>query len=95
MTQSDWDRVVDKDKLHELMKANNIEVKRDVGYDAAYVYAMAKSDFLNMSIPDERHLLMFVRDYLDDEDGSETRAFDEFFVKTVALGIPIFWGDML
>jgi len=32
---------------------------------------------------------------LDDPDGSETRAFDEFYAKTMALGIPIDWASVL
>ena len=36
-----------------------------------------------------------VKDYMDDLDGSPTRAFDEFYIKTVALGIPIYWDEML
>lgn len=40
-------------------------------------------------------MAMFVKDYLDDRDGAKTRAFDEFYMKTVALGIPIFWDEML
>ena len=43
----------------------------------------------------EKRLAMFVKDYVDDRDGSPTRAFDEFYIKTVALGIPVFWDEML
>ena len=34
-------------------------------------------------------------DYADDVDGSKTRAFDEFYAKTMALGIPILWEDVI
>lgn len=95
MTKAEWESVTGKDKLKELMRTNGITLNNSVGYDAPYVYAMAKSDYFGSSIPDEHHLLLFVKDYLDDVDGAESRAFDEFFAKTVALGIPIFWGDML
>ena len=95
VTPAEWAQVKGKDDVRQLLKNYGIDLKNNVGYDAAYVYAMAKSDFFRSSITDEQHLALFVKDYLDDKDGAESRAFDEFFAKTVALGIPIFWGDML
>ena len=50
---------------------------------------------MGSSIADEQHLAKFVKDYLDDKDGSDTRAFDEFYAKTIALGIPIMWEDVI
>ena len=85
----------DKSKTAEFLKAHGVSLKNDMGHDASYVLNMGMSDFYGSSIPDETHLAIFVKDYLDDKDGSPTRAFDEFFIKTVALGIPIFWDEML
>lgn len=50
---------------------------------------------MGSSIADEMHLAIFVKDYLDDPDGSPTRAFDEFYAKTMALGIPVRWEDVI
>ena len=81
---------------NELLKANSVTIENDKGYyDQLYVWCMGRADYLGSSIPDEAHLLHFVKDYLDDIDGSETRAFDEFYIKTVALGIDIPWEDMI
>ena len=85
----------DKEKTETTLKAYGVSLKRNVGYDAAYVINMARADYLGSSIPDDAHLALFVKDYLDDKDGAESRAFDEFYMKTVALGIPIFWEDVL
>lgn len=95
MTEKEWKEYPDRNLLRQKMKDASIELKNNVGYDAVYVYAMAKSDYYGSSITDETHLMLFVHDYLDDVDGAESRAFDEFYAKTVALGIPVFWGDML
>lgn len=95
MTDIDWKKVEGKEGVRRFLETQGVKLKNNVGYDAAYVYAMAKSDYYGSSIIDDRHLALFIRDYLDDVDGAESRAFDEFFAKTVALGIPIFWGDML
>ena len=95
MTDAEYSKYPDRTLLRQKMKDASIKLTNDVGYDALYVYAMAKSDYYGSSIIDEPRLLLFIHDYLDDVDGAESRAFDEFYAKTVALGIPIFWGDML
>ena len=88
--------VVDKKKFDELMRAYNVPLKRNAGYyDGPYVWAMAKSDYMGSSIIDEQHLAMYVKDYIDDIDGSETRAFDEFYINCIAKGIDIPWEDMI
>lgn len=86
----------DKAKVDEILAGNGIELENRKGfYDAAYVYAMGRADYLGSSITDEMHLARFVKDYMDDKDGSPTRAFDEFYIKTVALGIDIPWDEMI
>lgn len=85
----------DKETSERFLQNYGIELRNAKGHDAAYVLNMARADFFGSSIPDDTHLAMFVRDYIDDIDGSETRAFDEFYIKTVALGIPIFFDEML
>lgn len=85
----------DKEKTSDFLKTHGIRLENNMGHDAAYVINMARADYLGSSIIDEPHLAMFVKDYLDDRDGAKTRAFDEFYMKTVALGIPIFWDEML
>lgn len=81
--------------MHIFIVANGVTLKNDKGYDGVYVWCMATSDYLGSSITDEAHLAKFVKDYMDDSDGSPTRAFDEFYAKTMALGIPIVWEDVL
>lgn len=86
---------VSKETFDEKMKALGVKVKNDMGYDLPYVWAMGTADYLGSSIVDEPHLAKFVSDYADDPDGSKTRAFDEFYAKTLALGIPIVWEDVI
>lgn len=88
--------VVEKKRFDSLMASYDQKLKRSEGYyDGQYVWAMAKSDYLGSSIPDERHLAMFVTDYIDDIDGNPTRAFDEFYANCIAKGIDIPWGDII
>lgn len=86
---------MEREALKEKLRANGVTVKNDMGYDVPYVWAMGTADYMGSSIPDEAHLAKFVCDYCDDRDGSPTRAFDEFYAKTMALGIPIPWGDVV
>lgn len=86
---------VDKSAFDEKMRSNNVTLKRDKGMDGPYVWSMATADYFGSSITDELHLAKYVSDYLDDVDGSPTRAFDEFYAKTLALGIPIVWEEVL
>ena len=88
-------KVMEKEAVMEKLKANNVSVKNDKGYDLPYIWAMATADYMGPSITDEPHLAKFVKDYADDPDGSKTRAFDEFYAKTLALDIPIVWEDLM
>lgn len=86
---------ITKEAFDEKMKSLGVSVKNDMGYDLPYVWAMALADYMGSSIVDEQHLAKFVKDYADDRDGSKTRAFDEFYAKTLALGIPILWEEVV
>ena len=84
-----------KEKVEELLKAYDIELDNDVLYDAVYVANMAKADFYGSSISDEKHLALFIKDYIDDEDGYDGIVFSRYYIDTVKKGIPIDWEDML
>lgn len=84
-----------KEKVEELLKAYDIELDNDVLYDAVYVANMAKADFYGSSISDEKHLVLFIKDYIDDEDGYDGIVFSRYYIDTVKKGIPIDWEDML
>ena len=88
-------KVWDKTKTDEVLTSHGIKIKNNLGHDAAYVMNMARADYYGGSLKDENQLVLYVKEYLDDIDGAESRAFDEFYIKTVALGIPIFWDEML
>lgn len=89
-------QLIDKKKLDEQLSAYGITLKRTEGYyDPIYVWCMAMSDYFGSSITDEIRLAYFVKDYIDDPDGNETRAFDEFYINCMAKGIDIPWEDMI
>ena len=89
-------QVIDKKKFDDLMRAYGVILERKDGfYDGPYVWAMAKSDYMGSSIIDEQHLALYVKDYIDDIDGNETRAFDEFYANCIAKGVDIPWIDLI
>lgn len=86
---------ISNDQVHALMKQYNLELKNDKGYDACYVANMCKADYLGSSIANEQLLCKFVKDYLDDPDGSDTKALSHFLADCIDKGIPIIWDDMM
>lgn len=85
----------DKDQVETLMKQFNVELKNDVEYNKVYVLNMVRADYMGSSIVNEQYACMFVKDYLDDVDGSPTRALDEYYAKCIACGTPFSWEDYI
>lgn len=84
-----------KDQVFEFLRSRGVTLENDRGHDAAYVFSMAKADYFGSSIVDDAHLALFVKDYLDDPDGTQSKAFDHFVMDCRAKGEPIFWDDMM
>lgn len=84
-----------KEQVEALMKQHNIQLENNEGYDAVYVANMAKADYLGSSITTEQHLMLFVKDFLDDKDGSKTKALDHYYADCIAGGKVILWEDMM
>lgn len=87
--------IMKKEDLEKKLKENNIEVENDVMYNGVYVMAMVKADFMGSSIEDEKHALLYVKDYIDDPDAADGQVFTRFYASCVNAGIPIDWSEML
>ena len=66
-----------------------------MGWDAPYVKAMLFSDCWGSSYTTDKQLAMGVKDFLDDPDGTKTKAFDHFVVDSRSKGDYIYWDDFL
>lgn len=86
---------ISKEVIEELLKKYNITLECDNGYNSVYVANMAKADYWGSSLTDEQHLVLFIKDYIDDPDGSEEKAFRHFLSDCMGMGIVINWIDML
>ena len=84
-----------KENVDDYFRRYGVSIRHNVCYDAPYVLMMARMDYFGSSIQSEQSLAVYVQDYLDDVDGSPTRAFDELYINLVAKGIGIDWEDML
>lgn len=87
--------VMTKEQVAEWLKTNGVVLKNDKGHDAAYVRAMLYADCWGSSYTTDRQLALGVMDFLDDPDGSRTKAFDHFIVDCRAKGEPIFWEEVM
>lgn len=84
-----------KEQVSEWLKVQGVTIKNDKGHDVAYVLAMARADYYGSSIKDDAHLALFIKDFLDDIDGTSTKAFDHFVVDCRAKWESIYWDEML
>lgn len=86
---------IPKEKFDELMTKYGIKLENDNGYNGVYALNMAKADFYGSSIQNEQQLAIFVKDWIDDVDGSTEKSFRYFFAMCMANGIVIDWVSIL
>ena len=86
---------VTKVAVEEILNKYNIILENNELYDHVYVYNMGNNDFLGSSIPDEKHLALYVKDVIDDKDGYDGIVFNRWYVDTVTSGIPVDWEEMI
>lgn len=84
-----------KEQVENLLTTYGIKVEGGEMYDKAYVACMGKAVYLGSSIPDDAHLAKYIKDVLDDVDGSDELPFRFWLQKCVAKGKPIDWDEMM
>lgn len=87
--------MVKKEDFEKKLKDNKIEIENDIMYNGVYVFAMCMADFMGSSIEDEKHLFLYVKDYIDDPDAADGQTFTRFYASCVNAGIPIDWAEMI
>ena len=86
---------VQRDKVDELLIKHGVKLENNELYDYVYVYNMGNNDYMGSSIIDEKHLVLYVKDVIDDKDGYNGIVFNRWYADMVIQGIPIEWEDML
>lgn len=88
-------QVLSKENVDELLKRYGVVLENKFGYDYVFAANMCKADYLGSSVPDEQHLALFVKDYVDDPDGYPELPFTRFYGDCIGSGTPISWEDMI
>lgn len=88
-------KMMTKEEVDTVFRNNGIDPTGFPGYDAVYVLHMAKADFLESSIPDEQHLVRYVKDYLEDPDGYDEVAFTRFYADCIGKGEMPDWEECI
>jgi hypothetical protein len=83
---------ITKEKLELLLKTYSIELKNNKLYDAVYLANWCRSILYGSSIPDEKHLALFLKDIFDKE---YKLIFNRWYADMAKQGIPIEWEDMI
>lgn len=86
---------VDKSKFDEVMKKYNISLLYDELYDGVFVWSMAMSDFFESSLPTEKELAIYVKDYVDDVDQVDGFIFNRWLSDMYLKGVIIDWDEMI
>ena len=86
---------VPKELVEENLNKYNVTLEHNELYDHVYVYNMGNNDFYGSSIKDEKHLALYVKDVIDDEDGYDGIVFNRWYADTVTCGIPVEWDEMV
>lgn len=84
-----------KEQIDKMLSTHGVTLEKDNGYDAVYVANMARADYWGSSISDEQHLVLFVKDYIDDKDGYPSKAFTRYFADVIGSGTNIPWEDVM
>lgn len=84
-----------KEEVAQFLTANGVTVKNNKGWDVPYVHAMLYADCWGSSYKTEKDLAQGIKDFQDDIDGYDEKAFDSFVVKCRAKRSPIFWDEFL
>lgn len=84
-----------KEQVDELLTKYGIKLENSVGLDYVYVASMCKADFLKSSVPDEQHLVLYIKDVVDDADAADGTIMRRWYAGMVAAGESVEWDEML
>jgi hypothetical protein len=82
-----------KEDVKALLERNGVTLEHNTLYDAVYVYAMIWADCWGSSVEDELHLARAIKDYIDDPDGYEGKAFNRWYADMCKMGVVLDWED--
>lgn len=81
-----------KESLEQLFQQYNITIKNAKLHDCVYMANWCKAILYGSSIPDEKRLMMFLKDIFDKEGNL---IFNRWYADMAKQGIPIEWEEMI
>lgn len=84
-----------KEEVEEILTKHGIKLEHNKGYNFVYVWHMGYSDYMGKSITDEKHLAMYVKDVIDDDDNKGGNVFMKWYFDCIAKGEPVYWEEIL
>ena len=78
-----------------MLENYGIKLKRNKLYDHVFVANMCANDYLGKSVPDEKHMAMFIRDMIEDPDADPGFIFNRWYADQMFMNNPVEWEDMI
>ena len=86
---------ISKENVDKLLEQYKIQLDNNVGYDYVFVANMCKADYYGSSIMDDKHVALYIKDTIDDEDAADGTTMRRWYATMVGNGIMIDWDDSL
>ena len=86
---------ISKANVDKLLESYKIQLDNNVGYDYVFVANMCKADYYGSSITDDRHVALYIKDTIDDEDAADGTTMRRWYATMVANGVAVDWDDVL
>ena len=86
---------ISKESVDKLLEQNKIQLDNNVGYDYVFVANMCKADYYGSSITDDKHVALYIKDTIDDEDAADGTTMRRWYATMVANGVMVNWDDSL
>jgi hypothetical protein len=86
---------ISKENVDKLLEQHKIQLDNNVGYDYVFVANMCKADYYGSSITDDRHVALYIKDTIDDEDAADGTTMRRWYATMVANGVMVDWDDSL
>lgn len=95
MNHSDKPDALTLDQVMTMLEKYKVHLDIKYPYDIYYVANMGFHDFYKSSIKDDEHLALFIKDYLEDEDGYEGVPFCRWLADIKHKDTDVNWEEML
>ena len=86
---------ISKETVDNLLEQYKVQLNNNVGYDYVFVANMCKADYYGSSITDDKHVALYIKDTIDDEDAADGTTMRRWYATMVAKGVSVDWDDVL